>query len=51
MDGNVYGTPAEQVVGSAGRLKLVVRDGKPVLIKLAVVSMKNDWKVVYPTLK
>ncbi len=30
----VYGIPPEQVVGSAGKMKLEVRDGKPVLVKL-----------------
>ena len=35
----VYGIPPEQVVGSSGKLKLEVRDGKPVLIKLPEVDL------------
>jgi len=38
----VYGIPPEQVVGSAGKLKLEVRDGKPVLIKLPQVDLIDD---------
>ena len=38
----VYGIPPEQVVGSAGRMKLEMRDGKPVLIKLAEVDLIDD---------
>ena len=34
----VYGIPPEQVVGSAGKLKLEVRDGKPVLVKLPEID-------------
>jgi phosphoglycolate phosphatase-like HAD superfamily hydrolase len=37
-----YGIPPEQVVGSRGKLKLEVRDGKPVLIKLAEVDHIDD---------
>jgi phosphoglycolate phosphatase-like HAD superfamily hydrolase len=38
----VYGIPPEQVVGSSGKLKLDVRDGKPVLIKLPEVDLIDD---------
>jgi len=38
----VYGIPPEQVVGSSGKLKLEIRDGKPVLIKLAEVDLIDD---------
>ncbi len=38
----VYGIPPEQVVGSAGKLKLEMRDGKPVLVKLAQVDLIDD---------
>jgi hypothetical protein len=38
----VYGVPPEQVVGSAGKLKLELRDGRPVLVKLAEVDLIDD---------
>ena len=38
----VYGIPPEQVVGSAGKMKLEVRDGKPVLVKLAEIELIDD---------
>jgi phosphoserine phosphatase len=38
----VYGIPPEQVVGSVGETKLEVRDGKPVLMKLAKVNLVDD---------
>jgi phosphoglycolate phosphatase-like HAD superfamily hydrolase len=38
----VYGIPPEQVVGSSGKLKFEVRDGKPVLVKLAEVDLIDD---------
>jgi hypothetical protein len=38
----VYGIPPEQVVGSCGKLKLEMRDGKPVLVKLADVDHVDD---------
>src|SRR5215510_3751150 len=38
----VYGIPPEQVVGSAGRMKLETRDGKPVLVKLPEVDLIDD---------
>ena len=31
----VYGIPPEQVVGSSGKMKYEMRDGKPVLMKSA----------------
>jgi hypothetical protein len=38
----VYGIPPEQVVGSAGRLRLESREGKPVLLKLPEVDLIDD---------
>ncbi|HTF70922.1 MAG TPA: HAD family hydrolase [Edaphobacter sp.] len=38
----VYGIPPEQVVGSAGKLKLEMSDGKPVLLKLPEVDLIDD---------
>ena len=38
----VYGIPPEQVIGSAGKLKLDQRDGKPVLIKLPEIDLIDD---------
>jgi hypothetical protein len=38
----VYGIPPEQVVGSAGQLKLEERDGVPVLVKLATLELLDD---------
>jgi phosphoglycolate phosphatase-like HAD superfamily hydrolase len=38
----VYGIPPEQVVGSTGKEKLDVRDGKPVLVKLPEVLLVDD---------
>jgi phosphoserine phosphatase len=38
----VYGIPPEQVVGSAGKLKLETRDGKPVLVKLPEIDLIDD---------
>jgi hypothetical protein len=38
----VYGIPPEQVVGSSGKLKFQMRDGKPVLVKLPEVNLIND---------
>ncbi len=37
-----YGIPPEQVIGSQGRLKYEIRDGKPVLIKLPEVQFVDD---------
>jgi hypothetical protein len=38
----IYGIPPEQVVGSSGKLKLEMRDGKPVLVKLPQVDLIDD---------
>jgi phosphoserine phosphatase len=38
----VYGIPPEQVVGSAGKLKLETRNGNPVLLKLPQVDLIDD---------
>lgn len=38
----VYGIPPEQVVGSSGITKFELRDGKPVLVKLAKVEFVDD---------
>jgi hypothetical protein len=38
----LYGIPPEQVIGSQGRLKYELRDGKPVLIKLPDVQFIDD---------
>ncbi len=38
----VYGIPPEQVVGSTGKLKYELRDGKPVLMKLPAIDLIDD---------
>jgi hypothetical protein len=38
----VYGIPPEQVIGSRGKLKFDMRDGKPVLLKLPEVDLIDD---------
>jgi hypothetical protein len=38
----VYGIPPEQVVGSSGKLKFEMRDGKPVLVKLPEMEFVDD---------
>jgi len=38
----VYGIPPEQVVGSSGKLKLEMKEGKPVLIKLPEIDLIDD---------
>jgi hypothetical protein len=38
----VYGIPAEQVVGSSGKVKFEIQDGKPVLIKLPEINFIDD---------
>jgi hypothetical protein len=38
----VYGIPPEQVVGSSGKLKFQMRDGKPVLMKLPAIDFIDD---------
>ena len=37
-----YGIPPEQVIGSSGKLKFELRDGKPVLVKLPAIDFIND---------
>jgi hypothetical protein len=38
----VYGIPPEQVVGSSGKTKFEMRDGKPVLVKLPEINFIDD---------
>jgi hypothetical protein len=38
----VYGVPPEQVVGSTGKVKFELRDGKPVLVKLPEIQFIDD---------
>ena len=38
----VYGIPAEQVIGSSGKVKFEMRDGNPVLIKLPEINFIDD---------
>jgi len=38
----VYGIPAEQVVGSSGKVKFEIRDGQPVLVKLPEINFIDD---------
>ena len=38
----VYGIPPEQVIGSSGKTKFELRDGKPVLMKLPEVNFIDD---------
>jgi len=38
----VYGIPAEQVVGSSIKTKFEMRDGKPVLVRLAEMNFVDD---------
>src|SRR5947207_5782848 len=38
----VYGIPPEQIVGSSGKTKFEMRDGKPVLVKLPEVDFIDD---------
>jgi hypothetical protein len=40
--GKVYGIPPEQVVGSSGKLKFELRDGRPVLVKLPEIDFVDD---------
>jgi phosphoserine phosphatase len=37
-----YGIPPEQVIGSSGKQQFEMRDGKPVLVKLAAVDFIDD---------
>jgi hypothetical protein len=38
----IYGVPPEQVVGSSGKLKFELIDGKPVLLKLPALDFVDD---------
>ena len=38
----LYGIPPEQIVGSSGKLKFELRDGKPVIVKLPEVDFVDD---------
>lgn len=38
----VYGIPPEQVVGSSGKTKFEMQDGKPVLVKLPEINFIDD---------
>jgi len=38
----VYGIPPEQVIGSSGKLKFEIRNGKPVFVKLAELDYWDD---------
>jgi phosphoglycolate phosphatase-like HAD superfamily hydrolase len=38
----VYGIPPEQVIGSSGKLKFELRDGKPVLVKLPEIDFIDE---------
>ncbi len=38
-----YGIPHQQVIGSSGKLKFEIRDGKPVLLKLAEINFIDDY--------
>jgi phosphoglycolate phosphatase-like HAD superfamily hydrolase len=39
---DVYGIPPEQVIGSSGKTKFEIRDGKPVLLKLPAINFIDD---------
>ena len=38
----VYGIPPEQVIGSAGKMRLEVQGGEPVLVKLPQIELTDD---------
>jgi phosphoserine phosphatase len=38
----VYGIPPEQVIGSQGKLRFEMRDGRPVLVKLAEIDLVDN---------
>ena len=38
----IYGIPPDQVVGSSGKLKFEMKDGKPVLVKLPELNFIDD---------
>jgi len=37
-----YGIPAEQVVGSSGKVKFEIKDGQPILVKLPEINFIDD---------
>lgn len=37
-----YDIPPEQIIGSAGKVKYEIRDGRPVLVKLAAIDFIDD---------
>ncbi len=39
---NIYGIPPEQVVGSMGKLRFEMHDGKPVLLRLPDIDLVDD---------
>jgi phosphoglycolate phosphatase-like HAD superfamily hydrolase len=45
---NVYGIPPEQVIGSTGKLKYELRDGKPELVKLPALDDKEGKTDCHP---
>jgi phosphoglycolate phosphatase-like HAD superfamily hydrolase len=38
----VYGVPPEQVIGSTGKTKFEIRDGKPVIVRLPEITFIDD---------
>jgi phosphoglycolate phosphatase-like HAD superfamily hydrolase len=38
----IYGIPPEQIVGSSGKVKFEMRDGKPILLKLPEINFFDD---------
>jgi len=42
----VYGIPPEQVIGSSGKLKFELRDGRPVLVKSPELDFNKAGKAV-----
>jgi hypothetical protein len=42
MTEKTYGIPPEQVIGSAGKLRFELRDGKPVLVREAEIAFVDD---------
>jgi hypothetical protein len=38
----VYGVPPGQAIGSTGKVKFEMRDGKPVLVKLPEIHFVDD---------
>jgi len=42
VDGEGYGVPPEQVIGSSIKTKYEIRDGKPVLVRLPEINFIDD---------